>query len=188
MGTNLNTTKKSKISYCQFVKNLPPNHVHKIYHDHYYGFAVNTDEELFERLVLEINQAGISWTIILNKQNNFKKAYHQFNIQKVANYTQNDINRLLNDKGIIRNKLKIEAAIYNAQQILAIQKEYGSFKSWLNHHHPKNITEWTKLFKKKFKFMGTQIVNEFLMSTAYLPGAHTPECDIFKKYQKNIIR
>lgn len=168
-------------SYCEFANGLDSQHVDRIYHDTAYGFPIDNDNELFERLVLEINQAGLSWTTILNKQQNFKKAYHHFDIKKVAAYKAKDRQRLLNDAGIIRNKLKIDAAIYNAQVIVGIQKEYGSFKKWLDHHHPKTKLEWVKLFKNTFKFTGGEIVNEFLMSTGYLEGAHIKTCPTYAK-------
>lgn len=170
--------------YCQFTSTLDKNHVHRIYHDKAYGFPVETDNELFERLILEINQAGLSWTTILNKQENFKKAYHQFEIKKVAAYKEKDRQRLLNDAGIIRNRLKVEAAIHNANVILGLQKEHGSFKNWLNINHPKTKLEWMKLFKKTFKFTGGEIVNEFLMSLGYLEGAHGKDCEIYKKIKQ----
>lgn len=172
-------------SYCEFVDTLENTNVHKLYHDTAYGFPIVNDDELFERLVLEINQAGLSWTTILNKQEHFKNAYHQFNIKKVAAYKEKDIERLLKDAGIIRNKLKVNAAIHNAQVILQLQKEFGSFKKWLDHHHPKTKEEWTQLFKKNFRFTGGEIVNEFLLSTGYLPGAHDSTCSIFKKIKKS---
>lgn len=171
-------------TYCDFATSLDDNHVHRIYHDQHYGFPIHDDNELFCRLVLEINQAGLSWTTILNKQITFRKAYHNFNIKKVAAYKEIDIERLLNDAGIIRNKLKINAAIYNANIILDLQKQHGSFETWLSLHHPKTKQEWVALFKKKFKFTGTEIVNEFLMSTGYLPGAHNTNCSIYKPVLK----
>jgi len=109
-------------TYCKAVINLPQDNIHKRYHDNAYGYPIDDDNELFERLILEINQAGLSWTTILNKQQNFKKAYHQFEIKKVASYREKDRQRLLNDAGIIRNRLKIDAAIANANSILQIQK------------------------------------------------------------------
>ena len=135
-------------------------------------------------MILEINQAGLSWTTILNKQENFKKAYHQFDIKKVAAYKEKDRARLLNDAGIIRNRLKVDAAIHNANVILGLQNEHGSFKNWLNLNHPKTKQEWMKLFKKTFKFTGGEIVNEFLMSLGYLEGAHSVDCKIYKKILK----
>jgi len=158
--------------------------VHKIYHDTQYGFPIDDDNELFCRLILEINQAGLSWTTILNKQESFRQAYHNFNIKKVAAYKEKDFERLMNDAGIIRNRLKINAAIENAKTILALQKEFGSFKNWLAHHHPKTREEWTSLFKKTFKFTGGEIVHEFVVSTGYLPGAHDTSCPVYKQVLK----
>ena len=167
-------------SYCAFTANLESDNVHKIYHDTQYGFPIDSDNELFCRLVLEINQAGLSWTTILNKQENFRKAYSNFDIETVAAYGEKDRKRLLSDAGIIRNRLKVDAAIHNAQVIVELQKEHGSFKNWLNMQHPLTIENWVKLFKKTFKFTGGEITNEFLMSSGYLSGAHVKECDTYK--------
>lgn len=172
-------------SYCEAVLLMDAKSAHRIYHDNFYGFPIEEDDELFERLILEINQAGLSWDTILKKQENFKKAYKNFNIKKVAAFTEKDFERLMNDAGIIRNRLKINAAIENAKRILQIQKEFGSFKNWIDHHHPKTKEEWVKIFKKTFKFTGGEIVNEFLMSTGHLPGAHIESCTIFKKVLKS---
>ena len=171
-------------SYCDVVSTMDKNNLHKIYHDTAYGFPIGNDDELFERLVLEINQAGLSWSTILNKQENFRKAYKNFNIKKVAAFKDEDFERLMNDPGIIRNRLKINAAIENAKTLLNIQKESGSFKKWLDHHHPKTKDEWVKLFKTTFRFTGGEIVNEFLMSTGYLAGAHIESCPVYKKVAK----
>jgi DNA-3-methyladenine glycosylase I len=171
-------------SYCEAILAMDKNNVHRIYHDQFYGFPIEDDNELFERLVLEINQAGLSWDTILKKQENFKKAYKNFHIKKVAAFNEKDFERLMNDAGIIRNRLKINAAIENAKTILTIQKEFGSFKKWIDHHHPKTKAEWVKIFKSTFKFTGGEIVNEFLMSTGYLPGAHIESCVIYKKTMK----
>lgn len=171
-------------TYCDAVSAMDKNNVHKIYHDTAYGFPIDNDDELFERLILEINQAGLSWTTILNKQENFKKAYKNFNIKKVAAFKEKDFERLMNDAGIIRNRLKINAAIENAKTLLNIQKEFGSFQNWINHHHPKTKDEWVKIFKTTFRFTGDEIVNEFLMSTGYLPGAHAESCPVYKKVMK----
>lgn len=175
------------MSYCTFCQNLPDDNVHKIYHDFHYGFPIDSDNELFERLVLEINQAGLSWDTILKKQENFKKAYDQFDIALVASYTEYDRERLLADKGIIRNRLKVNAAIHNANAILTLQKEYGSFKNWIEHHHPKPIEEWVKIFKKQFKFTGGEIVKEFLQSSAFLPIPHDTDCPIYAKIEALIV-
>lgn len=141
---------------------------------------IDSDDELFGRLVLEINQAGLSWTTVLKKENNFRNAYDNFSIQKIAHYASCDIDRLMQDAGIIRNRLKILAAISNAEAILDLQKQFGSFKTWLEHHHPQSKQDWVKLFKKTFKFTGGEIVNEFLMSIGFLPGAHVEKCPIFQ--------
>jgi DNA-3-methyladenine glycosylase I len=172
------------MSYCTYVNNniseQPDYLLHKHYHDYQYGFPIDDDDELFGRLLLEINQAGLSWTLMLRKQESFRSAYSNFSIEKVAAYDENNRERLLQDPGIIRNRLKINAAIVNAQKILELKKEFGSFKSWINANHPLTKLEWVKLFKKTFKFTGGEIVNEFLMSTGYLPGAHDPDCPIFE--------
>lgn len=158
--------------------------LHQHYHDTRYGFPIDDDNELFGRMLMEINQAGLSWELILKKEANFRKAYADFNINKVAAFDDTDRNRLLNDSGIIRNRLKIKAAIENAIRIQEIQQEYGSFSAWLAHHHPMNPSEWVKLFKKTFKFTGGEIVGEFLMSIGYLPGAHDADCPIGKLLAK----
>lgn len=168
-------------SYCDYIKTLDKQNLHRIYHDHFYGFPLNSDNELFERLVLEINQAGLSWDTILKKQKNFEKAFKSFDIKKVAAFGDKDTERLLNDAGIIRNRLKINAAIENARTILVIQQEYGSFKKWLDASHPLSLDQWVKLFKSKFRFVGGEIVNEMLMSSGYLPGAHVTTCPVYKK-------
>ena len=168
-------------TYCSYTKNLEEGNVHKVYHDTQYGFPIDSDNELFGRLVLEINQAGLSWNTILNKQENFRKAYSNFDIATVANYNEEERNRLLNDAGIIRNKLKVNAAIHNARVIIEIQDEFGSFQNWLDHHHPKVKDAWVKLFKKTFKFTGGEITNEFLMSSGYLKGCHDKTCHTYKK-------
>jgi DNA-3-methyladenine glycosylase I len=172
------------MSYCNYILNGGKNSIHQFYHDNEYGFPLYDDNALFARLVLEINQAGLSWETILKKKDNFFKAFDDFNIDKVSRYSQKKIEKLLADAGIIRNRLKIEATIYNAKRIKEIQKESGSFKNWLDAHHPKTKEEWVKLFKQNFRFTGGEIVNEFLMSTGYLPGAHIESCPVYKKVLK----
>lgn len=169
------------MSYCDYVLTKPKDDHHRIYHDFHYGTPIEDDNELFGRLILEINQAGLSWDIILKKQANFSEAFDVYSIEKIANYQEDKVNELLQNPGIIRNKLKINAVIYNAKQVLLIQKEFGSFKVWLDSHLGKSKEEWVKLFKKNFKFVGGEIVNEFLMSTGYLPGAHQPGCYRYKE-------
>lgn len=174
------------MSYCNAIERMSEEKkaIHKPYHDDHYGFPIHDDNELLGRLIMEINQAGLSWETILKKEAGFRKAYHNFNIKKIAAYTEADRERLMADAGIIRNRLKINAAIENAKAILQLQKEHGSFEKWLELHHPKTKEEWVKLFKKTFRFTGGEIVNEFLMSTGYLPGAHTADCPVYKKILK----
>lgn len=175
------------MSYCTAIEYMQPEErkaLHKNYHDNHYGFPIHDDNELFCRLVMEINQAGLSWETILKKEKTFRLAYDNFNIAKVAAYNQADWERLLNDPGIIRNRLKINAAIENAKTIINLQKEFGSFEKWLESHHPKTKEEWIKIFKKTFKFTGGEIVNEFLMSIGYLPGCHDENCAVHKKILK----
>src|ERR1700744_91134 len=167
--------------YCALVLNVEKDNVHVHYHNTEYGFPIEDDNGLFPRLILEINQAGLSWTTILKKKDNFFRAFDDFDIDKVAAYGQRQRDRLLADAGIIRNRLKVDAAISNAKKIKEIQKEFGSFKNWLDHHHPLTKEEWVKLFKATFHFTGGEIVGEFLMSAGYLPGAHQPACPIYKK-------
>jgi DNA-3-methyladenine glycosylase I len=168
-------------TYCEAVAVMDRNNVHVRYHDFEYGFPIHNDNDLFARLVLEINQAGLSWTTILKKKENFFEAFDNFEISLVANYNEEKILQLLKNEGIIRNRLKIESVIDNAARILQIQKKYGSFKNWLDNNHPMNKDQWVKLFKKTFRFTGGEIVNEFLVSTGYLEGAHIESCPIYKK-------
>ena len=166
------------MSYCEFARTDP---LHKAYHDELYGFPLPNDNELFGRLLLEINQAGLSWTTILKKQEAFRRAYAGYDIDRIAAFDESDRQRLLNDAGIIRNRLKIDAAIHNAQQVKRLRDSHGSFEKWLDAHHPRSKDVWVKLFKKTFRFTGGEIVNEFLMSTGYLAGAHVPSCPYYEQ-------
>jgi len=168
-------------SYCDYVRSHPEDEYNRLYHDSEYGFPLTEDNLLFERFVLEINQAGLSWITILKKKDNFRRAYQGFDIKIVARYGKMDLNRLLLDPGIIRNKLKINAAVENARRILAFYEQYGSFEGWLDAHHPLPLEDWVRLFKTSFVFTGGEIVREFLVSTGYLPGAHDEDCPVYKK-------
>ena len=162
--------------YCD----IAPGHPwHGPYHDNEYGFPVRDDSVLFERLVLEINQAGLSWLTILKKREQFYAAYDKFDVDRVAAYGDRDTQRLLSDAGIIRNRLKVSAAIHNAQRLQEIRKSHGSIADWLDSHHPLAKDEWVKLFKQTFRFTGGEITGEFLMSTGYLPGAHRDSCPVY---------
>jgi DNA-3-methyladenine glycosylase I len=173
------------MTYCEYINTISGDQLslHKEYHDNHYGYPIENDNELFERLMFEINQAGLNWILILKKQHNFRKAFDYYDIDKVAGYGEKEIQRLMNDPGIIRNRLKIKAAIENAKNILKIRNETGSFRKWLEFHSGEmnSLEEWTKLFKRTFMFTGGEIVNEFLMSTGYLPGAHSPECPVYER-------
>jgi DNA-3-methyladenine glycosylase I len=165
-------------TYCEAA---PGHEWHGPYHDREYGFPLEDDAELFERLMLEINQAGLSWLTILKKREAFRRAYGGFVSEVVAAYGARDRGRLLANTGIIRNRLKIDAAIANANTILELRRTHGSFASWLAAHHPRSKDEWTKLFRKTFRFTGGEIVNEFLMSIGYLAGAHVPSCPVYPR-------
>ena len=167
------------MSYCSYIKNLPAENIHVSYHDNQYGFPLYSDDELFGRLILEIFQAGLSWEIILKKAPHFQMAFDNFSISKIACYGENEIDTLLGNASIIRNKLKITSVIHNAKAVQKLQEEHGSFSNWLDMNLGKTKEEWVKLFKKSFKFVGGEILNEFLMSTSYLKGAHDENCRIF---------
>jgi len=168
------------MSYCEFCKNLPLDNLHRVYHDRFYGVELTDDFELFERLILEINQAGLSWGTILKKQTAFHQAYDAFNFYKIAKYNDEKIEELIQNSGIIRNKLKINAAIHNAQIAVRIVETEGSFIGWLKNQGEISLDDWVKLFKKNFKFVGKEIVNEFLMSINILKGAHDNDCEKFQ--------
>lgn len=166
-------------SYCEYLRLHPEETLHKAYHDTQYGFPLTDDAALFERLMLEINQAGLSWTLILRRAPEFHRAYDGFDVDAVAAYGEADRARLLADPGVIRNRRKVEAAIENARRLQALRVEFGSFRAWLDAHHPRPLEEWVALFRRTFVFTGREIVNEFLMSTGYLPGAHDPDCPVY---------
>jgi len=166
------------MTYCDIAPGHP---FHGPYHDEEYGFPVRDDDRLFERLVLEINQAGLSWLTILKKREAFRAAFADFQVEKVARFDARRRAKLLQDAGIIRNRLKVDAAIENAKRILALRKTHGSFAEWLDAHHPRTKEEWVKLFKKTFVFTGGEITGSFLMSTGYLPGAHEEWCPVYRK-------
>ncbi len=162
-------------SYCD----AAPGHPwHGPYHDREYGFPVTGESVLFERFVLEINQAGLSWELMLKKRANFHAAYEGYNLDRVAAYGELERSRLLADAGIIRNRLKVDAVIENARRVRALRNSHGGFAAWIEAHHPRSKDDWVKLFKKTFKFTGGEITGEFLMSIGYLPGAHRPDCPV----------
>ena len=165
-------------TYCAAAPGHP---FHGPYHDSEYGFPSRDDKVLFERLVLEINQAGLSWLTILKKREAFTATFRGWDIDRVARFGAKDVDRLLGDAGIIRNRLKVAAAITNAQRLVDLRQTHGSFAAWLDAHHPLPKEEWVKLFRRTFAFTGGEIVGEFLMSLGYLPGAHTASCPVYSK-------
>tara|TARA_R110002110_G_scaffold414147_3_gene643453 strand:+ start:22140 stop:22682 length:543 start_codon:yes stop_codon:yes gene_type:complete len=170
--------------YCDIA---PGHEWHGPYHDTEYGFPTADESALFERLVLEINQAGLSWLTILRKREGFVAAYDGFDVERVAGYGARDRARLLADAGIIRNRLKVDAAIHNAGVIRDMRASHGGFFNWLNEQHNNNKRDkdaWVKLFRKTFKFTGGEITGEFLMSTGFLPGAHRESCPVFARIAK----
>lgn len=167
-------------AYCDIAPGHP---VHGPYHATEYGFPQRDESVLFERLLLEINQAGLSWETILRKREGFRAAYDGFDVDTVAAYGEAERARLMHDAGIIRNRLKIEAAIHNAQVIQGLRASHGGFAQWLDAHAvedgaPRDKAAWVKLFKKTFRFTGGEITGEFLMSLGYLLGAHRPDCPV----------
>src|SRR3954454_19007615 len=153
----------------------PAHPLHGPYHDREYGFPAADEAVLFERLVLEINQAGLSWLTVLKKREAFRTAFRGFDVDLVAAFDAADIARLLTDPAIVRNRLKIEAVIFNARRIRELRASHGSFHDWLMAYHPRPLDEWTRLFRRNFRFTGGLIVAEFLMSLGFLSGAHQPD-------------
>lgn len=166
------------MSYCRIAAGDP---WHGPYHDREYGFPAEEESVLFERLVLEINQAGLSWLTILKKREAFRAAYDGFDVDRVSTYGPRDQTRLLRDPGIVRNRLKIEAAIENARRLQRLRQEAGGLRAWLDAHHPLEKAEWVKLFRRTFRFTGSEITGSFLLSLGYLPGAHEPDCPVYAR-------
>ncbi|MDH3700464.1 MAG: DNA-3-methyladenine glycosylase I [Alphaproteobacteria bacterium] len=164
--------------YCD---SAPGHPQHGPYHDTEYGFPARDDAVLFERLVLEINQAGLSWLTILKKREAFTAAYAGFDVDRVADFGEDDRARLLADAGIIRNRLKVNAAIENARRVRTLREQHGGFADWLDSHHPLSKDDWVKLFRKTFLFTGGEITGEFLMSLGYIPGAHRTGCPVMQE-------
>ena len=165
-------------AYCRIAPGHP---LHGPYHEDEYGFPARDEAVLFERLVLEINQAGLSWQTILQKRPAFRAAFADFEVDRVAGFSEPEIARLLADPGIVRNRQKVAAVIDNARRIQQLRSSHGSFHAWLEAHHPRPPAEWTRLFRQTFRFTGGLIVGEFLMSLGYLPGAHEPDCPVFAR-------
>ena len=189
---------KEEISRCSWAKNDP---IYIRYHDFEWGVPVFDDKNLFENLTLEIFQAGLNWLLILKKREEFKRCFDNFNINKIIKYSELEINQLMQEKGIIRNKLKILATINNAKQTLKIQKKFESFNKYLwsfnnykiiknKYKHIKDIPSQTILSKKickdlkkrGFKFIGPKIIYAFMQSSGMV-NDHIITC--FKYNESN---
>ena len=172
------------------------------YHDTEWGVPLHDDEKLFEFLVLDGFQAGVSWAIVLNKRENFRKAFHDFDPRRVAKYTEKDVKRLLSNPGIIRNQLKIRAAINNAQRFLEVQKEFGTFDKYIWHfvggkptkHKFKSLKEMPatspesdamskELRARGFQFVGSTICYAF-MQAAGMVNDHETGCFRYREVGK----
>jgi len=164
------------VDYCAMARGHP---VHQAYHDTEYGFPSRDENVLFERLSLEIMQAGLSWEIVLKKRAALARAFKGFDPERVAAFDAQAIEDLLADPSIIRNRRKIEAIVANAAIVMGLRATHGGFAPWLDAHHPSPRNEWTRLFKKTFRFTGGEIVGEFLTSLGYLEGAHVPTCPVY---------
>lgn len=164
------------------------------YHDTEWGVPVYNDEKLFEFLILETFQAGLSWITVLKKRENFREAFDNFNYKKIANYSEEKYEELLQNAGIIRNKLKIKATITNAQNFIKIQEEFGSFSTYIwNFVNGKPIknkfdkredvpatTELSDkiskdLKKRGFKFVGSTVIYAHMQATGMV-NDHTTDC------------
>jgi len=161
--------------YCRIAPGHP---LHGPYHDTEYGFPSADEAVLFERLCLEIMQAGLSWELVLKRREGMREAFAGFAVDLVAAFGAADEARLLVDARIIRNRLKVHAIVENARRVQALRESHGSFAGWLEAHHPRSKADWTRLFKATFLFTGGEIVGEFLLSLGYLPGAHAPDCPV----------
>lgn len=177
---------------CAWVNNTFPAYV--AYHDEEWGVPVHDDTIHFEFLILESAQAGLSWSTVLKKREGYRKAFAHFDVNKVARFTDNHVKHLLEDKSIIRNKLKIKAAINNAQRFIEIQQEFGSFdhyiwsyvnntplvNSWQSHidipaTSPESDALSKDLKKRGFKFVGSTIMYAHMQATGLI-NDHVKDC------------
>jgi DNA-3-methyladenine glycosylase I len=153
------------------------------YHDEEWGVPVQRDAAHFERLSLEVFQAGLSWRTVLHKRPAFRKAFARFSPAKVAAFTNKDVRRLLNDSGIIRHRQKIEATIENAGRFMALSKAHRSFVRYLD-SLPSDLETLRFIFRKEFAFMGPKIAESYFESVGKIPLHHHPQCWKWKKPSK----
>ena len=171
---------------CKWAMNV--NEIYTKYHDEEWGEPVHDDQRLYEMLILESFQAGLSWSCILNKRENFKKAFDNFDIDKIINYDEAKIQELQNNAGIIRNKLKIKATINNSKIFKEIQKEYGSFDKYIwSFTNNETIYEFDKvsselsdtisrdLKQRGMTFVGTIIIYSYLQAVGII-NSHESQC------------
>ncbi len=189
------TLKKQK-TRCGWVSD---DEIYRAYHDTEWGVPVHDDQKLFEAVVLDAFQAGLSWLTILKKRENFRKAFNNFNARKIAKYDEKKIASLMKDAGIIRNQLKIRATITNAQQFLQIQKEFGTFdkyiwqfvggktkiNKWKNYKHlpPRSVESDAMSADMKargFKFVGSTICYAFMQAVGMI-NDHTVDCFRYRR-------
>lgn len=182
---------KRKFKRCFWAN--PQNEKYVKYHDEEWGKPVYDDYRLFEMIILESFQAGLSWECILNKRENFKNAFDNFDIDKICMYDENKIEELMQNKGIIRNKLKIESSIKNSKIFKEIQKEYGSFSNYIWHFTNNKIiyetgktkSELSDLISKDLKkrgmsFVGTTIIYSYLQAIGII-NSHEKDCFLYLK-------
>lgn len=171
---------------CKWAMNV--NEIYTKYHDEEWGESVHDDQRLYEMLILESFQAGLSWSCILNKRENFRKAFDNFDIAKIINYDEIKIQELQKNEGIIRNKLKIKATINNSKIFKEIQKEYGSFDKYIwSFTNNETIYEFDKvsselsdtisrdLKKRGMTFVGTIIIYSYLQAVGII-NSHESQC------------
>lgn len=175
------------------------NELYKKYHDLEWGVPVYNDKKIFELLVLESFQAGLSWQIILNKRENFKKAFANFDFEKIAKFNKRDVERLMKDSGIVRNRLKIEATIENAKNFLKVRKEFGTFSKYMWSfvfgkrivHKLKTLKDYPEYIKEAeifakdlkrrgFKFLGPKVVYAHMQASGMV-NDHTVSCFRYRK-------
>lgn len=164
--------------YCAVAPGHP---VHESYHATEHGFPSRDEAVLFERLCMEIMQAGLSWSLVLQRRATMRVAFAEYDVGRVAGFDAADVARLMDDPGIVRNRLKIMAIIHNAGVAVAMRASHGGFAAWLDAHHPLDKAEWVRLFKRQFRFTGGEITGEFLMSLGWLAGAHASDCPVAKR-------
>jgi len=172
------------------------------YHDEEWGVPVHDDRLLYEYMLLDAMQAGLSWKTILHKRENFRRAFHDFDVKRIARYTSRDVERLLKDEGIVRNRLKVQAAIENARRFLEVQREFGTFDAYIwQFTGGKTIDNRLKSLKdiqatspesdamskdlkaRGFKFVGSTICYAF-MQAAGMVNDHVVDCFRYKELRR----